>query len=232
MYLFLSMLKFVVVLKNAMTISVENFLKRLYELLFDRKEKATPGRLAEKLNISAAAVTDMAKKLASQDLIVYEKYKELEITSKGEEVALNVIRRHRLWELFLHKILHIPLEKVHMEAESLEHQTSDYLISVIEQFLDYPQFDPHGDPIPDVQGNMPETSGQKRLHKVAPGVYTIERMTQQSQEIGNFFKIHGFELGKKILLDQVLKDIDALVIEIDKKKLVITSGMAKNIYVR
>ena len=112
--------------------------------------------LADKLEVSNAASTDMVKRLNTQGLLRYEKYKGVELTDQGEKLALRTIRRHRLWETFLINTLGLSWSEVHEEAEVLEHQTSDFLIDKIDQFLDYPEFDPHGDPIPSKDGKIPE----------------------------------------------------------------------------
>ena len=141
-----------------MSVSTENFIKSIYLLKSDYGLKANSSNLSKQLNISHAAVTDMSRKLAIKGWIVYEKYKEITLTPDGEKMALNIIRRHRLWELFLSSVLNIPVTKVHQEAEILEHQTSDFLIDKIDEYLGKPNFDPHGDPIPDFEGKLPKNN--------------------------------------------------------------------------
>lgn len=128
--------------------SVENFLKSIFTLRHDEGEKSSTTNMAMRLGISGPAVTDMAKKLSVKGLVVYAPYKELELTPAGLSLAVKVIRRHRLWEMFLYRVLKMDLGEVHREAEILEHQTSDSLLEKIDDYLGRPKFDPHGDPIP------------------------------------------------------------------------------------
>jgi DtxR family Mn-dependent transcriptional regulator len=99
----------------------------------------------------------------------YKKYKGIRLTKVGEEYAMNMVRRHRIWEVFLHQVVGIPWDKVHAEAENLEHSSSDDLIDRLEEMLDFPEFDPHGDPIPDKNGNLPEQKKAKSLSVIRPG---------------------------------------------------------------
>ena len=111
--------------------------------------------LAEELKVSNAAITDMARKLAVQGFVNHIPYKGMTLTQKGKTEALKVVRRHRLWELFLIRTLGMNWADVHEEAEKLEHHSSEKLIDRIEEFMDFPRFDPHGAPIPDRFGNIP-----------------------------------------------------------------------------
>src|SRR5690606_33049030 len=113
-----------------------------------------PGNIAKKLGISNAAATDMAKKLAARELLHYEKYQALQLTDKGAKMAINVVRKHRLWEALLFKMFDMSLHEIHREAELLEHQTSDFLAEKISAYLGNPKFDPHGDPIPNADGEI------------------------------------------------------------------------------
>ena len=131
-----------------MSVAIENFVKAIYNNEKHDIANTKPGNIASKLGISSAAATDMAKKLDTKGLLNYEKYQKLRLTKKGEKMALNVVRKHRLWEAFLHKTFDMSLHKIHREAELLEHETSDFLAEKISAYLGNPKFDPHGDPIP------------------------------------------------------------------------------------
>ena len=143
---------------NSLTPVEENYLKYLYLL----GQSAADGivktnDIAYKLDHSAASVTDMLQKLSGKKLVRYEKYKGATLTKSGGIIALRVLRKHRLWELFLNKALGFTWDKVHDIAEQLEHVQSDELIERIDSYLSYPKFDPHGDPIPDASGKMSAT---------------------------------------------------------------------------
>lgn len=135
--------------------SVEDFLKKVYTLQ-QNMERVSTNALADALNITAPSVTDMAQRLVEEGTIDYRKYKGIRLTHEGEQVALKILRRHRLIELYLVHGLGYELHEVHDEAEALEHTVSDRFIEAIAVKLEHPEFDPHGDPIPDVEGVMPQ----------------------------------------------------------------------------
>ncbi len=135
----------------------ENYLKCIYKLSTQNIEGASTNAIAKELQARAATVTDMLKKLAEKKLINYTKYKSVSLTVKGNKLALEIIRRHRLWEVFLVNTLHFKWDEVHEVAEQLEHINSEKLIENLNNFLGNPKFDPHGDPIPDKHGKMIDT---------------------------------------------------------------------------
>ncbi|MBZ0276315.1 MAG: metal-dependent transcriptional regulator [Anaerolineae bacterium] len=133
--------------------SVQNFLKAVYALQ-QNGERASTNALADLLNVKAPSITDMAQRLMTADLVDYERYKGVMLTAKGEELALKVIRRHRLIELYLVEELGYALEEVHAEAEALEHAVSDHFVEALATRLGNPDIDPHGDPIPAPDGTI------------------------------------------------------------------------------
>lgn len=133
--------------------SVEDFLKTVY-VLQQRMERVSTNALADSLRISAPSVTDMARRMVEAGMVDYRKYYGVLLTQKGEEVALRIIRRHRLIELYLVEELGYELHEVHEEAENLEHVVSDRFVTAIAMKLNNPQTDPHGDPIPATDGTM------------------------------------------------------------------------------
>ena len=135
--------------------SVQDFLKKVYTLQ-QTVDRVSTNALADALSITAPSVTDMAQRLVEEGTIDYRKYKGIRLTDDGEQVALRMLRRHRLIELYLVQGLGYELHEVHDEAEALEHTVSDRFINAIAVKLGHPEFDPHGDPIPDMQGVMPQ----------------------------------------------------------------------------
>lgn len=133
---------------------VENYLKAIYSLQQDGSP-ATTNAIAEQLEVRAASVTSMLQQLSEQGLAAYTRYRGAYLTGAGLEVALRVIRRHRLLELYLHQYLDVPWDRVHDEAERLEHALSPYLEARLDARLNHPQFDPHGSPIPSSTGALP-----------------------------------------------------------------------------
>ncbi len=133
--------------------SIEDYLKNIFELQ-EHFERVTTNQLAEKMNITPASATGMIKKLASMNLVKYRPYQGVELTETGRMMALEVIRHHRLIELFLSKALGVPWDRVHDEAEKWEHVLSEDIEDRIDHFLGFPRHDPHGAPIPDKEGNI------------------------------------------------------------------------------
>jgi len=132
----------------------ENYLKAIFKISEKDNKSASTNAISKEMSTSAASVTDMLKRLADKSLINYEKYKGVTLTKKGNTIATNLVRRHRLWEVFLLEQLDFSWDEVHDIAEQLEHIKSDELIDRLDRFLKYPKFDPHGDPIPDADGNF------------------------------------------------------------------------------
>ena len=130
----------------------ENYLKALIKLSLPPDKTVSTNAIAAHLNTSAASVTDMLKKLADKKLITYQKYQGASLTEEGNKLATMLVRKHRLWEVFLVQSLGMSWDEVHEIAEELEHIQSDRLIDSLDSFLGYPKFDPHGDPIPNAQG--------------------------------------------------------------------------------
>ncbi len=134
----------------------ENYLKAIFSLYNKENKAVSTNTIAKKLKTKPSSVTDMVKKLSNKDLVKYEKYKGVTLTKKGTDIAVTIIRNHRIWEVFLVEKLGYKWDEVHEIAEQLEHIKSDELIDRMDEFLDNPKFDPHGDPIPDKTGKFAE----------------------------------------------------------------------------
>lgn len=134
--------------------SKENYIKAIFHLQQELEQVST-NSLAEALETAPASVTDMLKKLKAQQLLQYERYRGVRLTASGKKLAIQIIRKHRLWELFLVEKLQFGWEEVHDIAEELEHISSTKLVDRLDEFLGFPKADPHGDPIPDMQGRIP-----------------------------------------------------------------------------
>jgi DtxR family Mn-dependent transcriptional regulator len=145
----------------------ENYLKEIYSLELDHGQVST-SMLADRLGCSPASVTGMLKKFANLQWVVYEPYQGVKLTNVGREIALEVIRHHRLIETYLAQALNLPWDRVHDEAEKLEHVLSEYLEERIDELLGHPSFDPHGSPIPTRDGLVTDV-GRLRLSDLAKG---------------------------------------------------------------
>ncbi len=226
--LFLSILKLFSVMKN---ISKEDYLSTIYRHRNNEGGiKAT--QLAEQLEISNAAVTDMMKKLSRDGLVNYARYKGIKLSKQGESYARNMIRRHRIWELFLQRIVGMPWDKVHDEAEQLEHSSSDELINRLEEMLEYPQFDPHGDPIPDKNGMLPKQKKMIPLSMIKTGeMVEVVRVNDFDNDFLNYLSGIGIKLNKKLIIKDVLNFDKSMLIEIDGSEINISNTIAANIFV-
>ena len=212
-------------------ISKEDYLSVIYKSA-DSNGVIKANQIAEKLNISGAAVTDMLRKLSKEGYVDYKRYKGIKLTKSGEDYARNMVRRHRIWEVFLHQIVGLPWDKVHNEAENLEHSSSDELIERMEEMLDYPEFDPHGDPIPDRNGKMPESNLGIPLSAVEPGnIVRVNRVPDFDSSFLQYISKIGIELNKEITVLDALEFDHSLSIKVDKKETNISSKVAANIFV-
>ena len=177
--------------------SVEDFLKAIYRLQ-RQTERVSTSALAEALNISAPAVTDMAQRLVDEGTVDYVKYRGVRLTRRGEQVALKMLRRHRLIEAYLVQDLGYALHEVHDEAEALEHTVSDRFVEAISLKLNNPSYDPHGDPIPDLAGVMPvrdlQSLSELALHTPA----RIRRLVMEDSAMLRNTQERGLELGKTL----------------------------------
>ena len=132
----------------------ENYLKAIYSIGLSGSKIVNTTLIAKKLHTKPSSVTDMIQKLAEKEFVNYEKYKGVSLTQSGKKIAVEIVRKHRLWEVFLVNKLHYNWDEVHDMAEQLEHIKSESLVGRLEAFLEYPKHDPHGDPIPDENGNI------------------------------------------------------------------------------
>ena len=212
-------------------ISKEDYLSVIYKSS-DSNGVIKANQIAEKLNISGAAVTDMLKKLVKDGYINYEKYKQISLTKEGREYARSMVRRHRIWELFLNQIVGMPWDKVHDEAENLEHLSSDELVNRLEVILDYPQFDPHGDPIPDKNGMLPKQKKMIPLSMIGTGeIVQVVRVNDFDNDFLNYLSGIGIKLDKKLVIKDVLNFDKSMLIEIDGNEINISNTIAANIFV-
>lgn len=212
-------------------ISKEDYLSIIFK---HKNEKGTikPNLIAEKLQISNAAVTDMLKKLAKDGHIKYEKYKGVILTQSGEDYARNMVRRHRIWEVFLHQIVGMPWDKVHDEAHRLEHSASDELINRMEIMLDFPEYDPHGDPIPSKEGKMPKQKKNIPLSDLKEGeTGKVIRVNDFDEKFLNYISELGIKLNQLILVEEKREFDQSLKILINEQPWNISNKLAENVFV-
>lgn len=209
------------------SITEENYLKAIYHLL-EREEQAGTNALAKNLSTSPASVTDMIKRLAEKGLVDYQAYHGVKLTAEGREKALAIVRKHRLWEVFLVKVLHFGWDEIHDTAEQLEHVESPELMRKLDAFLGHPQFDPHGDPIPTEDGRVAVR------HTVALSEVTVgQRVTMAGMVVHNddflrFLDKIGLQLGVELLVKDVISFDQSMVLQIAEKELVVSGEVARN----
>ncbi len=211
----------------------ENYLKIIYKLSAETESEISTNAVAELTQTKAASVTDMLRKLSEKQLVNYQKYQGVRLTELGEKVALNVIRKHRLWEVFLVEKLKFNWDEVHEIAEQLEHIDSEELVHKLDNFLGCPKFDPHGDPIPDAQGKMPEY-GYKNLSEMPINQSVVMMgVAQHSATFLQYLAKIGLQLGVEICVFEINDFDKSLTIKIGgNKDSFISTEVAKNILVK
>ncbi len=210
--------------------SKEDYLKNIYHIQEDGR-KVNTGSLATALSISPASVSEMINKLSKQGLIDNTPYHGFELTVDGRKISLNLIRKHRLLEVFLQEHLHYEWDEVHEEAEKLEHVCSDMFINKIEEYLGFPKFDPHGDPIPDKELNIAPTHYKLLLNTETGREYIIAKVKDSSIEILQYLTKIGIKLNTKIILSEKIEFDGSVVIIIEGKKNLLSKVMAEQIFV-
>jgi DtxR family Mn-dependent transcriptional regulator len=210
--------------------SKEDYLKNIYHIQ-EEGRKVNTGSLATALAISPASVSEMVNKLSKQGLIDNTPYHGFELTNDGRNISLNLIRKHRLLEVSLHEHLHYEWDEVHEEAEKLEHVCSNMFINKLEEYLSFPKFDPHGDPIPDKDLNIAPTH-YKLLLNTEPGrEYIIAKVKDSSIEILQYLTKIGIKLNTKIILTEKIEFDGSVVITVEGRKNLLSRVMAEQIFV-
>lgn len=214
------------------TLSEENYLKAIYHLELVSDKGISTNAIAEQLETKASSVSDMVKKLSDKNVLVYKKYKGVKLTDLGKHTAANIVRKHRLWEVFLVEKLNFSWDEVHDVAEQLEHIKSPKLINQIDALLGFPTHDPHGDPIPDKDGNI------KIIEKSLLSTLSINEsgicvgVDDSSSEFLQFLDKKGITLGDQIIVLEKEDFDNSLSIQIGDKKMSISNKIANNLYIR
>lgn len=211
----------------------ENYLKALLQITMDASGSGEAGtnELASMLDVKPATATDMLKKLKEKKLVDYEKYGKIILTVTGKKHALDIVRKHRLWETFLFKKLSFTWDEVHEVAEQLEHIQSQKLIERLDEFLDYPEFDPHGDAIPNAKGEIKITY-KKTLADVGEGQFC--KMVAVKDNTAGFLKyVVKVGLGINNNIKVISRETyDATItIEVNGKQTTVSQKFALNIFV-
>ncbi len=197
------------------SLSEENYLKSIFNLSQTGK-KISPTAIAESLGNNPASVVDMLKKLVEKDLVLYDKSKGARLTEFGLKTALDIVRKHRLWEVFLTEKLGYSWDEVHDIAEQLEHVHYAGLANKLDEFLGFPEYDPHGDPIPQANGKMAKTF-KTSLAEIAPKQQcTVVAVKDTGTSFLQYLKKLDINIGSKISIVEKIDYDDSMVIMVEK----------------
>lgn len=212
------------------TLAEENYLKSIYHLSLNAGNVST-NQIATSLNTKPASVSDMIKKLADKELINYAKYQGVSLTPVGEKIAINIIRKHRLWEYFLVEKLNFKWDEVHEMAEEMEHISSKELIDRLDKFMGYPRHDPHGDPIPDSNGifKKHQLVALAKVKVDAAGV--ISGVCDHSATFLQYLEKQNLTIGKKIIVTETIDYDQSMILKTDNGTIHISKEVANNLLV-
>mgnify|MGYP006111433027 FL=1 len=214
------------------TLAEENYLKAIYTISFNDEVKASTNTIANEIGTSAASVSDMIKKLQEKELIKYEKYKGVELTSIGAKLATSIIRKHRLWETFLVNKLDFSWGEVHDVAEQLEHIKSSELVDKLDFFLGFPKFDPHGEPIPTKDGKIP-TSNTIPLNELQIGTKgNVMGVSMDEKSFLNYLTQLNICIGTKIELLEKISFDQSISVKIENSIQHISNDVAKHLLIK
>lgn len=215
-----------------MTHSEENYIKIIFHLRRTGIEEVSTNAIAEQMDTKPSSVTDMVRKLSEKGLLHYKKYQGVKLTELGKAMALSIIRKHRLWEVFLVEKLNFSWDEVHEVAEQLEHIKSEKLIDKLDWLLDYPKYDPHGDPIPDKNGAFKERE-KKLLNEVPINTAGIcVGVKDSSATFLKFLDKYNIALGQQIHVMEREEFDGSLVLKIDDREVHISNQIASNLYIK
>lgn len=202
-----------------LTFTEENYLKSIYSIQHSNDiGEVSVNEIADRMQTRPATVTDMLRKLSDKKLINYEKYKKVTLTNSGSKLALSIIRKHRLWETFLYQKLQFSWDEVHEVAEQLEHIQSSKLIDKLDEHLGFPEFDPHGDPIPKSNGDVPLSSAQT-LNKTETGVSCkIVAVKDTSATFLLLLERYNLKIGSLLTITERLAFDNSIVVKNEEGK--------------
>ena len=216
------------------SLTIENYVKVIYQICSSpHADSASTGELATALKISPGSVTSMLKTLHESGLVHYTPYEGVQLTDSGKTLALRVLRRHRLIELFLVKTLNLSWDEVHEEAENMEHAVSDLLIDRIDQYLGCPPTDPHGDPIPKADGTVAPASpsSQRLIELQVTDQFHLIRVIDQTPEFLRYLSDAGLTLGTQgTIMDNQL-EAETITVAIDNSSMVLSHRAAEKLLV-
>jgi len=215
-----------------LTSAEENYIKNIYHLQ-QQAGCVTTNELAAVLHARPASITDMLKKLKTKKLLNYEPYKEFSLTPHGKKMALNIVRKHRLWEYFLVDKLQFGWDEVHEVAEELEHVTSKKLVEKLDAYLNYPRFDPHGDPIPDSNGKMSQQQQVNLASLEFNRPAEVSSVGNQSTELLELLKHKNIHIGTILEIKKRFGFDNSVEIKVkNQPAITISEQLARSLFVK
>jgi len=218
--------------KTMITLTEENYIKAIYHLSNNGTVTVNTNAIAESMNTKASSATDMIKKLSDKNYADYKKYQGVTLTEKGKRIAVNIIRKHRLWEVFLVEKLNFTWDEVHEVAEHLEHIKSDKLIDELDAFLEHPTHDPHGDPIPDKDGNFQHIEKIVLAKANIGAAYKCVGVDDTSTAFLQYLDSNGIALGTMITVIHKEPYDNSVKIQLKDTEIVVSQSVAKNLYLK
>lgn len=213
------------------TETIENYLKNIYNLSSGNTAIVTNQKLADKLSINPASVTEALRKLHELKYVVYEKSYGSRLTNTGAKMALDIVRRHRVWETYLAKVLGFGWDEVHAIAEELEHVNNERLINKLAELMGNPSFDPHGDPIPDEKGKIRKSNFIKLSEAKVKSQCIVMGVTDHSTTFLKYLEKHGLIIGAAIHIKLIEEFDNSVVLVCQKKEVNISPKAAECIIV-
>lgn len=208
----------------------ENYLKAIYKLHEKSGSMVTTSELAETLKVSAASVTDFIKKMSTKRLVAYEKSRGVMLSDKGRMMAVSIIRKHRLWEVWLVNKLGFKWDEVHDIAEQLEHINSDTLIQQLDKHLDYPTADPHGDPIPDSKGRFAKNISKPLISYSEGAKVRFTGVADHSNNFLQYLTKNNIRLGDEIQVDAIEEFDSTFTVKVNRRQTkVLSKDVVKNL---
>jgi len=211
--------------------NIEEYLEAIYKLSGEGQPAAIPA-LADRLGVTTVAANEMARKLAKEGLAIYQPYKGVSLTAEGEAQALNVVRRHRLWERFLVDVLEMPWEEAHQEACGLEHASSLDLIARLARFLGGPETCPHGHAVPSVNGEVAEEAGRPLAELAAGQTGIVLRVPEDEPGLLTYLHQLGLQPDARVAVDEVAPFQGPLTVRVDGEQRALGRELASQITVR
>ncbi len=213
-----------------MTLAEENYLKAIYHLENQCNNGVSTNALAEEMRTKASSATDMIKKLAEKNMISYIPYQGVSLSKSGRSYAVKVVRKHRLWEVFLLEKLNFSWDEVHDVAEQLEHIKSEKLTDKLDEFLGFPKVDPHGDPIPDKHGNFEEVDKTSLSNATKGLTYVCVGVDDSSSDFLKYLDGNNISLGTTIKIIHKEPFDNSVKIKFNDVELVVSQNVAKNLF--